>query len=74
VVLASLDGFDRQQLDLTIQRGQQRIHDLIARRDVTDSLRGITLPPGEGGLLLVGTPANFDADCRLIEAALHAGR
>lgn len=72
VVLASLDGFDRQQLNLTIQRGHQRVYDLIARQDVTDSLSGIALPPGEGGLLLVGTPADFDADCRLIDAALHA--
>jgi hypothetical protein len=69
VVLASLDGFERQQLDLTIQRGQQRVYDLIARQDVTDSLKGITLPPGEGGVLLVGTPADYDADCRLIDAA-----
>ena len=31
-------------------------------------LNGIELPAGEGGLLLVGTPADFEADCRLIDA------
>jgi hypothetical protein len=68
VLLASLDGFGPQRFDVTIQRGSRRVYDLVARQDVTDSLRGIELPPGEGGLLLVGTPADYDADCRLIDS------
>jgi hypothetical protein len=68
VILASLDGFGPQRFDLKIRRGEHRVYDLIARQDVTDSLDGIHLPPGEGGLLLVGTPADYEADCRLMDA------
>jgi hypothetical protein len=63
-----------QKLDLTIHRGEHRVYDLIARRDVTDSLRGIELAPGEGGLLFAGRPTDYDADCRLIDALPQAIR
>ncbi|MDA1054893.1 MAG: hypothetical protein O3C40_31095 [Planctomycetota bacterium] len=68
VVIASLDGFQPQTLDLKIHHGTHRVYDLGARRDVTDGLKAIELAPGEGKVLLVGTPADFDADCRLIDS------
>jgi len=38
------------------------------RRDITDELRAMKLPPGEGKVLLIGTQVDFEADCRLIDA------
>jgi hypothetical protein len=46
---------------------QARVYDLLRRQDVTDKLTGLTFAPGEGGLLLVGTAAEFERDCPLLD-------
>jgi len=68
VVVASLDGFEPQTVDLTIHHGTHRVYDMVSRRDITDELKGIVLPPGEGKVLLIGTQVDFETDCRLIDA------
>jgi len=68
VVVASLDGFQPQKVDLTIHHGTHRVYDMVMRRDITDELRAMKLPPGEGKVLLIGTQVDFEADCRLIDA------
>ena len=40
---------------------------LICRREMTDARTGLTLSPGEGTLLVVGTQDEFNEDCRLID-------
>jgi len=66
IVLASLDGFDPQTVDLTLTT-QERVYDLVSREEVTDKLAGLTLAAGEGMLLVVGTADDFAADCDLID-------
>ena len=66
VVLASLDGFEPRTFDLTVN-GEGNVYDMVARRDVTGKLAGLELAAGEGTLLLVGTPEDYAADCRLID-------
>ncbi len=67
VVLASLDGFEPLSFDLTL-KGQGNVYDMVARREITGKLTGLKLAAGEGTLLLVGTPEDYAADCRLIDA------
>lgn len=64
IVLASLDGFGGQQLDLTVP-AEARVYDLVARKDLTGALKSLRLGPGEGTLLLVGTEGDYRAACRL---------
>jgi len=69
VVLASLDGFGPQTLDLSIT-GASRVYDMIARKEMTDSLKQIELQAGEGHVFLCGTAEDFEQDCRLIDEDL----
>lgn len=72
IVLASLDGFASQRFDVAVKRGEARVYDLAARRDVTDALTDRVLSPGSGGLWLVGDPEDYAADCQLIEAGVRS--
>ncbi|NOX56946.1 MAG: hypothetical protein GXP27_21400, partial [Planctomycetes bacterium] len=67
IVLASLDGFEPQRFNLSVQT-DQRVFDLISRRDITDQLTDMVLPPGEGRVLLVGSRDDFHQTCRLIDS------
>ena len=69
LVLASVDGFESQSFDLAVAT-EARIHDMTTRQDVTGKLTGLTLGPGEGTVLLVGTPEDFQADCQLTDEEL----
>jgi len=48
-----------------------RVYDLVDREELTGEPIGLTFGPGEGTLLLVGTPEEFEADCRLIDEQLR---
>ena len=69
IVLASLDGFGPQTLDLSISGGG-RVYDMIHRKDITESLTQMELAAGEGHVLLVGSQAELVQDCALIDEAL----
>ena len=66
IVLASLDGFGPQTLDLSVT-GNGRVYDMIERAEVTGKLAQIELQAGEGRVFLVGTTDDFAQDCRLID-------
>jgi len=70
VVLASLDGFESQTFDLTVNT-EARVYDLVSRREMTNALTGLTLSPGEGTLLVIGTQDEFEKDCRLVDRELR---
>jgi hypothetical protein len=70
IVLASLDGFGPQTLDLSIT-GTGRVYDMIERTDVTGNLAQIDLQAGEGRVFLVGTSEHFEEDRRLIDEELR---
>ena len=69
VVLASLDGFGPQTLNLSFA-GATRVYDMIARKEITDSLKQIELQAGEGRVFLCGTADDFEQDDRLIDEEL----
>ncbi|HID23955.1 MAG TPA: hypothetical protein EYP14_16360 [Planctomycetaceae bacterium] len=73
VVIASLDGFEPQRFNLSVRPGR-RVFDLIARRDITDQLTSMVLAPGEGRVLLVGSPKAFQDTCRLIDEEIARWR
>ena len=54
VVLASLDGFQAQSCELTIQSNEP-IHDLVSGRKLSDRPLRIELGPGEGTVIGIGT-------------------
>lgn len=66
IVLASLDGFGPQSLDLSIT-GSGRVHDMIDRKDITASPAHLELAAGEGRLLFVGSQPDLDQDRAMIE-------
>ena len=66
IVLASLDGFGPQSLDLSIT-GSGRVHDMIDRKDITASPAHLELAAGEGRLLFVGSRPDLDQDRAMIE-------
>jgi len=66
VVLASLDGFGPQSFALSVHE-KAKVYDVVDRRKVTGALDARTLGAGEGTLLLVGSEAQFEADCRMID-------
>lgn len=69
VVLASHDGFGPQTLDLSIQ-SNDRVYDMIDRKDITGDLTQMKLAAGEGRLLLVGNQSDLERDGTLIDEAL----
>ena len=69
VVVASLDGFDAQTVDLSIT-GADRVYDMVNRTEITDRLKQIRLEAGEGRVLLCGSAEDFEQDCRLIDVEL----
>jgi len=71
VVLASLDGFGPQTLDLSVTGGG-RVYDLIDRKDITGNLTQMELAAGEGRVLLVGNQAELGRDVELIDETLEA--
>jgi hypothetical protein len=70
VVLASLDGFGPQTLDLSITGGD-RVYDMIDRTDITGNLTQMELAAGEGRVFLVGNQAELERDSALIDEALR---
>jgi hypothetical protein len=69
LVLASLDGFGPQSFDLTLA-GPDHVYDLISRQELTGKLIGMKLDPGEGTVLLAGTPEDYRRDCEFLDQAL----
>lgn len=71
VVVASLDGFEPQTVTLDLQT-EAEVYDLITRQKMDEaSLANLQLPAGEGMVLLVGTPEDFQADCQMIDGQLE---
>lgn len=69
LVLASLDGFGPQTLDLSVTGGG-RVYDMIDRKDITGELTQMQLAAGEGRVLLVGNQAELERDGALIDETL----
>ena len=70
IVLASLDGFEAQNISLQVDGGQ-KIYNMVERREISGTLGNLKIGPGEGMVLLVGTPQQFSDDCRMIDEQLH---
>lgn len=68
VVLASLNGFERQVIGLALDRtGDERVYDMVRRKDVTGELERVVLEAGEGMVLLLGSEHDFTAVCGMID-------
>jgi hypothetical protein len=70
IVLASLDGFNAQDVSLQIDGGR-KVYDMVKRQEISGTLGALKIGAGEGMVLLVGTPQQFSDDCRMIDEQLQ---
>ncbi len=69
IVVASLDGFEPQEVSLNIEGGG-RIYDMVNKKEITGRVDSIKLGAGEGMVLLIGKEKDYALDCRMIEEEL----
>jgi len=65
VVLANTDAFASQTCDIDLNKPAE-VHDFIRDQHLTAPIRGYRLEPGDGTVLLLGSPDQFRSDQSLV--------